>query len=57
MRWLLTLLGIALTVLGALWVLQGAGILLGTPMSGQRLWLLIGLAVGGPGIVLLNDFS
>jgi NO-binding membrane sensor protein with MHYT domain len=56
MRRLLTVLGIALTVLGAFWVLQGSGLLAGTPMSGQRLWLVIGLVVGGVGIGLLNDF-
>lgn len=44
--------GALLVVLGLLWVLQGAGVLGGSIMSGQRLWLGIGIVVGVAGLVL-----
>ena len=43
---MLSLLGGALLVaLGLAWSLQGAGLLLGSVMSGQREWLVAGLVV------------
>lgn len=44
--------GALLVVLGLLWVLQGAGVVGGSIMSGQRLWLGIGIVVGVAGLVL-----
>lgn len=37
-------LGIALLLVGLLWVLQGAGIVGGSFMTGQSRWLYIGIA-------------
>lgn len=44
--------GIAVVV-GALWMGQGAGIIPGSFMSGDRTWLGIGLAVAAVGLVLV----
>lgn len=38
-------------VVGAVWILQGADILGGSFMSGQSLWLYIGIAVLIAGII------
>jgi hypothetical protein len=37
-------LGIALVLVGVLWILQGAGLVGGSFMTGQRRWLGIGIA-------------
>ena len=42
MRWGLTA-GILLTVVGAVWIFQGAGFLKGSFMTGSSKWLLIGV--------------
>ena len=42
MRVVLFLVGAALIVFGAVWVLQGTNILAGTPMSGHHRWILAG---------------
>ncbi|WP_214401916.1 hypothetical protein [Pseudonocardia lacus] len=49
MRFLLPALGVVLALVGAVWTLQGAGLLGGSFMTGSRLWLVIGLVclVGG----------
>jgi hypothetical protein len=44
--------GVILLALGLLWSLQGAGVLRGSFMTGQRQWLVIGLVVGIAGLVL-----
>lgn len=44
--------GALLAVLGLLWVLQGAGVVGGSFMTGQKLWLGIGIVVGVAGLVL-----
>jgi hypothetical protein len=44
-------------IIGAVWILQGASILGGSFMSGQPLWLYIGIAViiaGGIGLWWVN---
>jgi hypothetical protein len=44
-------------IIGAVWILQGANILGGSFMSGQPLWLYIGIAViiaGGIGLWWVN---
>ncbi len=30
-------------VIGVVWVLQGVGVLEGSPMTGQQLWLVLGI--------------
>ena len=44
---------IILIALGALWTLQGAGLIGGSFMSGERVWLLIGMAMSAVGLALL----
>ena len=41
--WLRVVVGALLVWTGAVWALQGVGVLPGSFMSGQRLWLMIGL--------------
>jgi hypothetical protein len=45
--------GVLALLIGAVWAAQGADLLGGSAMSGQRTWLVIGLAVAALGIVLL----
>jgi hypothetical protein len=44
--------GFLAILVGAVWILQGAGILPGSFMTGQRLWLVIGVVVAIIGIGL-----
>lgn len=44
--------GVILVLLGLLWVLQGSGVIGGSIMSGQRLWLGIGIVVAVAGLAL-----
>ena len=48
----LLILGVVLLLLGVLWALQGAGVVGGGFMSGQRIWLVIGIIVAVAGLVL-----
>jgi len=43
--------GIAILA-GAVWILQGSGVLPGSFMTGQRMWLIIGIVVGIVGLAL-----
>ena len=43
MRWILAGVGVLLMLLGALWTLQGVGILAGSVMSGQSFWAMMGV--------------
>lgn len=36
-------------LVGAVWILQGAGVLAGSFMTGQRMWLFIGIVVAVAG--------
>ena len=45
-------LGLICLLVGGVWILQGSGILPGSFMSGQRQWLLIGIAVDVIGLLL-----
>ncbi|MGQ0479807.1 MAG: hypothetical protein ACT4O0_02065 [Pseudonocardia sp.] len=45
--------GVLLVLLGGLWSLQGVGIVGGSFMSGDRLWLFIGIVVVLAGLGLL----
>lgn len=44
--------GVLLVLVGLIWVLQGAGVMSGSFMSGQKLWLGIGIVVGIVGLGL-----
>jgi hypothetical protein len=52
-RWIGLVLGVLLALLGALWTLQGAGVIGGSFMSGSRLWLVIGVVAVIAGVGLL----
>ena len=52
-RIIVTLLGIGLIIAGGRWILIGANIWVGSAMSGQSQWLLIGIAAGLAGLALL----
>ena len=53
MRWAFALLGVVLIAVGAVWILQGANVLPGSFMTGQSLWLWIGIACVVVGLLLL----
>jgi hypothetical protein len=44
---------VVLLVVGLIWTLQGANILPGSFMTGQKLWLYIGLALSVASLVTL----
>lgn len=52
MRTAFVILGVIALLLGAVWTLQGAGILMGSFMSGSPLWLGIGIVLVVVGLVL-----
>jgi hypothetical protein len=52
-RWILLVVGVVLALIGALWTLQGSGVITGSGMSGQVMWLVIGLVALVIGILLL----
>jgi hypothetical protein len=45
-------LGAVAILVGAVWILQGAGVLPGSFMTGQRMWLIIGVVVAIAGAAL-----
>jgi hypothetical protein len=52
MRTLSLLIGGIAILTGAVWILQGSGALPGSFMTGQRMWLIIGIIVGIVGLAL-----
>ncbi|TMD64417.1 MAG: hypothetical protein E6I84_13330 [Chloroflexi bacterium] len=52
MRFGSLVLGVIGLLVGAIWILQGAGALPGSFMTGQRLWLVIGIVVAVIGLGL-----
>jgi len=52
-RWVLPAVGVVLALIGALWTLQGVGVIGGSFMTGSRLWLIIGLIALVVGIGLI----
>jgi len=53
MRIFLNILAILLLLVGVLWFLQGTNVLLGSVMTGQSQWTVIGAIVFVIGIILL----
>jgi hypothetical protein len=51
-RWLKVVAGMLLALMGAVWALQGAGILGGSAMSNETHWLVIGLPLAALGLWL-----
>ena len=52
MRTLSLVVGAIAILAGAVWILQGSGVLPGSFMTGQRMWLIIGIVVGIVGLAL-----
>lgn len=50
-RWLSSI-GVVVAIVGAVFTLQGAGVLGGSFMSGSGTWLVIGIAMVVAGLVL-----
>jgi len=48
-----TIIGIVLLLVGLLWILQGFNVIGGSVMSGQSIWVLLGLVAGIVGTILL----
>ncbi|TMF62267.1 MAG: hypothetical protein E6I16_01620 [Chloroflexi bacterium] len=44
--------GVIAILVGAVWILQGSGVLPGSFMTGQTMWLVIGIVVAGLGLGL-----
>ncbi len=53
MRYGLRIAGIVLTLIGLVWGLQGMGVLLGSPMTGEGFWAGAGLVALIVGLALL----
>ena len=53
MRWVLIVVGALLALVGAVWILQGIGVLLGSFMSRQPFWAAMGLLALVGGLALL----
>jgi hypothetical protein len=52
-RWLPLVLGLLAVLFGAVWTLQGLGHIGGSPMTGVRLWAVVGPIVMAVGLVLI----
>lgn len=52
MRTLSLVIGGIAILAGGIWILQGAGVLPGSFMTGQRMWLIIGIIVAIVGLAL-----
>jgi len=52
-RYAMPVLGVVLALIGALWTLQGVGLVGGSFMTGSTLWLVIGLVALVAGIWLV----
>ena len=46
------ILGVIAIFAGGVWILQGSGVLPGSFMTGQRMWLIIGIIVAIVGVAL-----
>jgi hypothetical protein len=52
-RWGVPAVGVVLALIGALWTLQGVGVIGGSVMTGSHFWLIIGLIALVVGIGLI----
>lgn len=53
MKVILSIVGVLLTLMGLVWILQGFNVLLGSVMSGQIQYAILGFVVAAIGIALL----
>ena len=49
----LAVLGIVMVAIGALWALQGLGMIGGSFMTGERQWVVVGMLTGLAGATIL----
>lgn len=49
--------GVLMVLIGALWTLQGSNVLAGSVMSGQSMWLWIGVVVLVAGLGVLYWYN
>jgi hypothetical protein len=52
-RWIKGIVGVVFLAFGALWMLQGLNVVQGSFMSGQTMWLVIGIVLVLLGVWLL----
>ena len=52
--WIRRTIAVVLLLVGAVWVLQGVGVLGGSFMTGEAVWAVIGVACLGVGVLLLR---
>jgi hypothetical protein len=53
LRWLKAIVGVVFVAFGILWILQGVNVVQGSFMSGQTMWLVIGIILALVGAWLL----
>jgi hypothetical protein len=53
MRWVWIIVGVLALATGVLWTLQGLNIIVGSVMSGQGVFVIVGLIVALVGLALL----
>jgi len=53
MKWFLNILGVLFILVGIVWFFQGINILLGSFMTGQPLYAVLGVILGAVGGVLI----
>jgi uncharacterized membrane protein HdeD (DUF308 family) len=53
MKWLLNVLGVLLVLVGIVWLFQGINILLGSFMSGNPLYAVLGIILVVAGLIIL----
>ncbi len=53
MKWFLNILGVVLVLIGVVWFFQGINILLGSFMSGNSLYSVLGIILVVAGIIIL----
>ena len=52
-RTVLTVVGVVAVLVGAVWIGQGANLIPGSFMTGDRTWLAIGIFVAAAGVALI----
>jgi hypothetical protein len=52
--WVGRIVGLLLVLIGAVWALQGVGVIGGSSMTGSTMWLVIGIVLVVAGIALAS---
>ncbi len=55
MRWTRIVMGVIMVIAGGIWFLQGIGLLAGSFMSHNLVWVVIGAFVALAGVILLRE--